>query len=403
MTTFLASLLPYLISFPFFIILPEKNAENVMIQAYLRIGHLLKEEKKHLKMFGNLILKDSKEFTKEEIQRHLLKIPEIQYHSDHIALTFFIQKEKLSQGLTLIHSVLNNPHFLKNEERLKNLHHKLVQNFNSFFVIAGNLDPLRVQEAFYTRFYVPYQDPYPMQNQDSLFKKELNSVKESNMLVLSCPAFKMSDSSSSAKFLAILALGVGKGSSLYRVLREEQGLTYFQQAQFSPTMQGLRPYFMIFKSFLPTSQRFIKNMKDDLLKDIQGWTTAHLSRVQGLGRGICCHDLMPELFGLGFSDVCSAQKFNTLKWKGYLSFVGDSFITLSYLAKKFHLVTLTEIQKQAIDLVKNAEELTLDENLMLLQNLDISYKAEENHIQSKEASKKESCFHNLGEASPDQA
>ena len=78
MSLLLASFLQYLISFPFFVVFPEKKTEHAMIQVYFRAEQLTNEEQEHLKILGDLMLKGSKEFTKEEIQQHLLKAPEIQ-------------------------------------------------------------------------------------------------------------------------------------------------------------------------------------------------------------------------------------------------------------------------------------------------------------------------------------
>ncbi len=357
MSLLLASFLQYLISFPFFVVFPEKKTEHAMIQVYFRAEQLTNEEQEHLKILGDLMLKGSKEFTKEEIQQHLLKAPEIQQGLDYIRLTFFLKKERFSSGLTLIHSILTQPHIEEKDKCFVVLHHKMVQNPNLFFVLAGNLDPIKAQETFYSRFFSPSTRGFFLKDQALPSVDKLTAIKESNQIVLNSDFFKIGDCSSASKFLATVALGAGKGSSLYRILRETQGLTYFQQTGLTPTAKGFCPSFKIFKSSLPGHQSFVIHAKEELLKDINDWSVAHLDRSKGFGKGLCCYGLMPGFFGLGFSDGLKDQAFNDLIWKGYLAFVGDSPVTLSQFSKKCFSVTLPEIQKQAVELIKSAKEM----------------------------------------------
>jgi hypothetical protein len=91
----------------------------------------------------------------------------------------------------------------------------------------------------------------------------------------------VNDPQLAAKYLALVALGCGKGSSMHRIIREEHAWSYRQEGVVSPAPEGLEPRLIFFVK--PRSEQVHLGWlaRDALLADIDKWTATDLARAVG--------------------------------------------------------------------------------------------------------------------------
>ncbi len=95
---------------------------------------------------------------------------------------------------------------------------------------------------------------------------------------------QMSAAGSGAKLLAVHALGAGKTSSVYRILREKERWSYRQEAFLWPTSKGWIPRLIMIRQETEEDAELLLPMIDSLLLDVQNWTEVDLSRVKSLSK-----------------------------------------------------------------------------------------------------------------------
>ena len=79
--------------------------------------------------------------------------------------------------------------------------------------------------------------------------------------------------------IAAMLLGQGKSSSLFRIAREEMGLSYRQEAFLWPTAAGWQPrIYLTSADPLPIAK--LEQLKERMMADVSGWTEADLQRAK---------------------------------------------------------------------------------------------------------------------------
>ncbi|RYG33500.1 insulinase family protein [bacterium] len=106
-----------------------------------------------------------------------------------------------------------------------------------------------------------------------------NYSPEAGNLVLRSPSIPYSAPDLSARLIAWTALGVGKGSALFRTSRERLGMSYRQEAILLGTPEGFVPTLLV-----ATDKPDAEALRKALLEDIEGWTDDDVSRAKGILR-----------------------------------------------------------------------------------------------------------------------
>lgn len=94
------------------------------------------------------------------------------------------------------------------------------------------------------------------------------------------PVVSFTNGDSAARMLAVFALGVGKQSSLFQVLRETKGWSYRQEAVLWPSPTGWVPRLLFASTKLSVEQGIAA--KDLLVADVDAWIDVHLQRAKGM-------------------------------------------------------------------------------------------------------------------------
>jgi hypothetical protein len=154
------------------------------------------------------------------------------------------------------------------------------------------------------------------------------------------------------KLLAVYALGVGKGSAVFRVLREREGWSYRQEAFLWPTPKGFRTR-LLMATDLPNDD-WPKAMRAALRADVEGWTDADLKRATGLAKAQMVRGIGPDPFYLTpkgpAGETPAGQAFETAYWHGKAGRALDE----ARLASQFELVRLDELKETALDMLDRA-------------------------------------------------
>lgn len=93
--------------------------------------------------------------------------------------------------------------------------------------------------------------------------------------------FPAADPALPARWLAMLALGVGKGASLFRDVRQVEGWSYRQEAILWPDRAGLEPRLLAASAPEEGEPGRAEGLRTTLLKAISGWTED--DRLRALG------------------------------------------------------------------------------------------------------------------------
>lgn len=86
--------------------------------------------------------------------------------------------------------------------------------------------------------------------------------------------------------LAMFALGCGKGASLFRVAREQDGLSYRQESLLWPAPGGWTPRLVVASAGLKDGAAVGEQLRKQLLDDVAAWTESDRQRAAGLAAGV---------------------------------------------------------------------------------------------------------------------
>lgn len=86
------------------------------------------------------------------------------------------------------------------------------------------------------------------------------------------------------KFLALVALGTGKGSALFRAWRLGSPESYWQQAVLMPSGPGYQAWLVALRKAVPGEDDYAARMRSALLDDVKKWGEADLDRALAVAR-----------------------------------------------------------------------------------------------------------------------
>ena len=154
-------------------------------------------------------------------------------------------------------------------------------------------------------------------------------------------------SSSAARLLAVFALGVGKQGALHRVLREEMGLSYLQQAVLWPTNKGWSPRLFMVRKTEDGEAKYAAIMRDALLKDIESWDEGTVLRAQAMAKAAFTRNLAGSPIWLDHEGPMAQSLADRCAWRGYLEMVGSGALREEVLLGAMQNVDLDQLKEQA--------------------------------------------------------
>ncbi len=166
--------------------------------------------------------------------------------------------------------------------------------------------------------------------------------------------FRLDEPGAVPKLLATYALGVGKGASCFRVLRQKNAWSYQQGAYLWPSIEGFVPVVYMLQSSNRGDGALVAEMRAELLKDIESWDEATFARAVSVASSSEHLAQAPTAFlsspssGMGRTvrDRCALQ--------GYLSLTGSGQARLETVLGAMQNVDLDQLQTAAKSMVEDA-------------------------------------------------
>jgi hypothetical protein len=163
-----------------------------------------------------------------------------------------------------------------------------------------------------------------------------------------------SNETSPARWLALYALGAGKGGSLYRIARERHAWSYRQDAFLWPTFAGWRARLFVPMALADGAADRAKTIADELLTDIATWDEVARARALGMAQANLVRGVPFGPVLLGDFTLGRTQSDRAL-WGTYWQMKTGRPWTEGALLGQMDGVTVEDLKSAAVEIVKSAE------------------------------------------------
>jgi hypothetical protein len=153
------------------------------------------------------------------------------------------------------------------------------------------------------------------------------------------------------RLLAVVALGSGKGSSLFRVLRGRLDATYFQQAVLLPMRQGWEPRLV----WARMGDVDIEAARAALLEDVAAWTGAEADRAREFAAACLLRGLPATPFLTGPEAWLEAGPRGAADWAALMAHMGAPGLARQTLIEAMRHVDAEALREAATEMVTNAQ------------------------------------------------
>lgn len=161
------------------------------------------------------------------------------------------------------------------------------------------------------------------------------------------------DGALSTRLLAVFALGVGKGGAAYRVLREQQGLSYRQEAFLWPTPGGFVPR-IVYATTRTMDPASAAKAREALIADVKSWTADDLTRALAMAHASLRDQILPSPIYLTPSgsagDGLSAKAFLA----AYSRLKFGKALDMGKLLEQMRMVRLTDLKETALMILEGS-------------------------------------------------
>ncbi|HSI73978.1 MAG TPA: hypothetical protein VK934_12445, partial [Fimbriimonas sp.] len=150
------------------------------------------------------------------------------------------------------------------------------------------------------------------------------------------------------RLLALFALGSGKGSSLFRVVRQQLGLSYRSEAVLSPTETGFNTRLVILAEPGASSER----IREALLKDINTWKEPERVRALGMAQAVIERENGFSPFYLSGLEPIVSDFEGRVFMAGYWHMKTGLAWNPALILANLNDIPLTELQEAAKEIVR---------------------------------------------------
>lgn len=335
--------------------IPDETADFVTIQAIVRVPALSEKHRNLLRIVGGSLGEETESFTKAQIADIAGRVGgrlRVWVSNDHLRVSMYAVPADLRTAIAMVGSVLKEP--VLRRENLQSISDDLQSRRYSFWRQALDLTPFRLPKyetrdldwlrttvfrpeavtlAVAGRF-TPGQASQKWQeiledwHVGRLPRPEPDQVRTTDdvkigsslsLIELRGPAFSATDANISTKVLALIALGTGKDSSLFRIGRERMGIAYRLEGVLTPDPAGFIPRLIVARSQSADLGKSAEELKVALMEDVKDWSDAARTRAIGMAESVFVKggDFNPFYFGLErpITRELGDQAFLTAYWQ----------------------------------------------------------------------------------------
>ncbi|MBX7133894.1 MAG: insulinase family protein [Fimbriimonadaceae bacterium] len=368
---------------------PQPSARVVVADAFISASGLTGKERAALAVLGEALLEGTQEYTKAQLLEYGTQAgiaPRVQVLPDFLWIQVALPRDGLDVAIGILESLIRRPS-LRNEDLVRilarhrnvppsiwqqaldpsvldyarvkladvrEIHLRLFRPENTRFSVAGSFGPGAAEKAIKETFatWNPRRAPKSVPDAPAKplwLRKPLVATFE-----LRTDPFRLSEPEAPARVLATSALGVGKGSSMFRTLREANAWTYRQEAILWPTMTGWQVRLIAAQASIDGQQNMPERIRKVLLDDIANWTEAHLARALGMLEAGFNRKLEVNPFATGLDDILGAGPPQTAFWTGIGDLQAGPAITVPGFVEAMRGVTLEQLKAAATQIVTDA-------------------------------------------------
>lgn len=173
------------------------------------------------------------------------------------------------------------------------------------------------------------------------------------------PEFPAWDAALSTRMVAVAALGFGKGSTLYRLVREQRGLSYRQDAFLWPSPFGFRPRLLFASKRMPDAAA-VDALRKQLLVAVASWTETDLARAKGIVRSaVDLRIVEPPIVLSARRALRPGDESDRLFEEAYWVAKTGAAFDRARLLSRIDLVPLQDIKDMASEWLERAEPLLI--------------------------------------------
>lgn len=239
---------------------------------------------------------------------------------------------------------------------VQRLYRGLFRRENVILAVGGAIEPGQIEEEWQKR-----ADQWPRVRNAGIgdFGPEPAALAANpgglSSVELYGPSFGSADAALSTRTLALIALGAGKGASLFRVAREKLALSYRQEALLYPAREGWQPRLLLVTKSRADLPKKAEALRQGLMADVKEWSEADLQRAKGMADAIFLRgvDFSPFAFAQpgAFDTALESQTFFNAywRWKTGLNWDPDAFL------RQMKSVTLADLKETATSMLTAAK------------------------------------------------
>jgi len=381
------------LSGPLVLELPDDKQPYITVQAVVKLGVLNGKEQALAQILHDTLLDATENYNEEQIWQYSTLAGESMrctLSGDHFRIQLAVPKGQMSLAGELTSELLERARFAEDviqadivttpnrpasywSELLqpfkldyRKIHHEDVVNFyrktftpeNTTIAIAGPFssgEGKAAMDKYLDGWSAPKRPSYVRRYEDPPPPLLARHAFPVTTVELYGPEFGSSEADFAAHLLVTSALGVGKGCSMFRILREKMGLSYIQQGIVAPTPGGFQTHLVMVQSPAEDEAPQVETMRAALAADVATWDEATRQRAMGMALAFLQNEAIATplyLDGAGAVGFGNEDKvFLTAYWTEKMGHAWDPAAILHEMRQ----VNLDEMKKMAADLVANAQ------------------------------------------------
>lgn len=304
----------------------EAGTDEVSIQAMIPFDEKDTVDPAVLETLVKLLPTTIEGYSRKDVMNITAGVPmECELEPDHIRLALSVPPQNLAAGIRLLDAVLHHSKMaddtireaLTKRER-GNYWSTALRPFDADYTAIRPQDVLEAyrrlgdpnkirlaiggqfEEGKPTELWQGFVDGWvatrlpPRVSYQPKVKFRTSTPEGVSMIQLAGPEFPAKAADFSTRFLAMVALGTGKGASLFRAVRGETAISYRQEALLVPTVKGWEPRLAVAsKRESGDELEVAEAVRATLLKDIESWGEPDRLRAVGMADTVLTR--MPEL------------------------------------------------------------------------------------------------------------
>lgn len=296
----------------------ESSAAEVSIQALVRLPQMDAQDANALEVLADVLPQEIEGYSRRDMLTVTGGVPpRCIVEPDHLRLVLVTHPANVKSGMSLLDAMMRRSRITDTRVReavqrrnrisywgaalrpvdlnlstvrgqeVLDLYGRLFRPDDIVLAVGGKIVPHQAQQEWEQRLANwPKPRPWP----DSKYRPAI-TVRAKNpagvtTLDLAAPAFAARDAGLTARVLGLVALGTGKGSTLFRIARQKMGFSYRQESVLSPTTDGFEPRLILVMQPSEDEAAKVETLRTALLEDVKGWTETDRLRAIGMAEAV---------------------------------------------------------------------------------------------------------------------